>query len=101
MNYWIFIATVIALLPVFFIKKYILTKNYKYLLACIPLYLMLVISYINLFKNDNIGAMYTILQILQILLVVIGGIIIFKEKVDTNKVIGITFGLLSIYYLQN
>ena len=101
MNYWIFIATIIAIIPVFFIKKYILTKNYKYILACIPLYIMLVISYINLFNDENVGTMYTILQILQILLVVIGGIIIFKERINFNKIIGIIFGLLSIYYLQN
>ena len=98
--YWITIASIIAILPVFFIKKFILTNNYFYLLASLICYCILIFSYIQLFKN-KVGTIYTLLQVLQVLIVVVGSLLLFKEKIDRNKILGIIFGLLCIYFLQD
>ena len=98
--YWITIASIIAILPIFFIKKFILTNNYFYILASLLCYCILIFSYIQLFKN-KVGTIYTLLQVLQVLIVVIGSLLLFKEKIDRNKILGIVFGLLCIYFLQD
>lgn len=56
--------------------------------------------YVNLFKNGNLGITYTLLQLLQILLVVFMGVLFFGESMKINKVFGIIFGIVSIYLLS-
>ena len=99
--YWISIATIIAILPVFFIKQFIVTNNYFYILASLLCYCVLIFSYIQLFKQKKVGTIYTLLQVLQVLIVVVGSLLLFKEKIDHNKILGIAFGLLCIYFLQD
>ena len=99
---WMIIATIIAIIPVYFIKKYIMTNNYFYIIITIFLYMILLYSYINLFTlSGEIMIVYTILQILQILLVVMIGMLIFNEKLTIKKIIGIVTGCISIYFLSN
>jgi multidrug transporter EmrE-like cation transporter len=57
------------------------------------------LSYIKLFETTEISSTYTILQILQILIVLLIGVLLFNESLTLNKVIGILFGLVSIYLL--
>jgi multidrug transporter EmrE-like cation transporter len=103
MNYLITIAaTIIALLPVIFIKKYINTKNNIYLLLSLVLYILLIGAYIKLFSQGiDVSTVYTLLQILQILIVFLVGIFYFKENVTRNKILGTIFGIFSVYFLLN
>ncbi len=96
---WIF-ATIIALLPLFFIKKYIQTKQLIYLFISMILYFFLMLSYVKLFEKNELSSNYTILQLLQILTVIIIGILIFGESITINKVTGILLALISIYLLS-
>lgn len=97
--YWIALASVIAILPVFLIKRFILTHNYLYILASLLCYGIMTVAYINLFQQ-RVGTVYTLLQVLQVLIVVVGSLVLFNEKIDRNKIIGISFGVLCIYFLQ-
>ncbi len=99
MNYYLIIATIIALLPLIFIKKYIQNKKIIYLVIAMILYFLLMLSYIKLFENTELSSTYTILQILQILLVLLIGVFIFNESLTMNKIIGIILGILSVYLL--
>jgi drug/metabolite transporter (DMT)-like permease len=101
MNYYLFLSTIIAILPIIFIKKYIKTKQIYNLLLALILYILLLLSYIKLFENADVSSTYTILQILQIFLVLIGGVLFFKESINITKIIGILLGSLSIYILLN
>jgi multidrug transporter EmrE-like cation transporter len=100
-TYLLFLATIIAIMPIFLIKYYILYGNYIYIGLSILSYLLLLNIYIKLFsKSDNeISTLYVILQILQILIVVIFGLIFLKEKSNIKKIIGIIMGMISIYLL--
>ena len=93
------IGTISAILPVIFIKEYLISKEIIYLLISLICYLFLIMSYLNIFK-DNVSTSYTIIQILQIIIVIISGILFFKESLTKNQILGIVLGLVSIYFLM-
>jgi multidrug transporter EmrE-like cation transporter len=101
MNYLlIFFATIVAILPVIFIKKYIITKSYSYILISLILYILLAVSYINIFKEGiELSIVYTVLQILQILVIFFVGIFYFNEDINQNKILGTVLGISSVYFL--
>ena len=101
MNYLLILfSTIVAILPVVFIKKYILTKNYNYILISLILYVLLAVSYINIFKEGiELSIVYTILQILQILVIFFVGVFYFNEKLNQNKIVGTILGISSVYFL--
>jgi multidrug transporter EmrE-like cation transporter len=102
MNYTtlLVVTSIIALIPIFLIKKYINTKNNNYLYIACVFYLLLLLSYIKVFSQREMSSSYIILQIIQILIIVIGGILLFKEKISLNKLIGIFAGFASIYFIN-
>lgn len=100
-NLWLFISTIIALLPLIFIKKYIQNQQIIYLVIAMILYFLLMLSYIKLFETTELSSTYTILQILQILIVLFIGVFLFNESLTMNKIIGVILGLLSVYLLLN
>ena len=102
MNYTtlLLITSIIALIPIFLIKKYINTKNNNYLYIAGIFYLLLLLSYIKVFSQREMSSSYIILQIMQILIIVIGGILLFREKISLNKLIGILAGFTCIYFIN-
>ena len=102
MNYYLLllITTIIAILPVIFIKKYIISKNNFYVILGLVTYALLFLCYYNLFSlGKEVSIVYTILQILQIFIVFIVGILMFNESITNNKIIGTLLGITSIYFL--
>ncbi len=103
MNYYTillaFIATIIAILPLIFIKKYIANKEFYNLIIAFVLYILLLLSYIKLFEEGEMSSIYIVLQILQIFLVLFAGLLFFNESINMTKIIGILLGSLSIYLL--
>jgi multidrug transporter EmrE-like cation transporter len=96
----IILASIVALLPIFFIKEYIKTNNKIYIIITILSYVILMIAYINIFKKKEIMTSYTLLQILQIIIISIISIFIYNEKLTIKKIAGLISGLIAIYYLQ-
>jgi len=97
---WFIIGSISAILPVLFIKEYLLNKNVVFLILSMLCYLVLMNSYLNIFNVNELSVSYTIIQILQILIVVISGILLFKETITINKIIGILLAIISMYYLN-
>jgi len=97
--YWLLIATVIAITPIYFIKQYIFTGNNINLIYALVLYMILIKLYTEIFKQSQISSSYTLLQITQILLVVFGGVIFYNEQLSYKKISGIICGLLAVYLL--
>lgn len=95
----IIIASIIAILPLYFIKKYIQTNKYIYIFITILLYYILTFLYIKIFRKGEMSSYYIILQILQILIVVIMGLTLFNETINIKKIMGIIFGIISINFL--
>jgi multidrug transporter EmrE-like cation transporter len=99
-NLLLLFATIVAILPVFFIKSYIKTNNKIYLLFALIGYILLLNAYIALFTNYQVSSNYVILQVLQILLVIIGSVFLFAEKLTLQQSGGVVFGIASIYLLS-
>ena len=98
-NILLLFATIIAILPVFFIKKYILSNNMIYIILSIVAYIILIILYIELFRNYEISNNYVILQILQILLVIGASYLLYNEKLNNYQLTGVVMGISSIWLL--
>ena len=96
----IIIASIIALLPLYFIKKYIQTNNKINIIITLVLYVILTGLYIKIFTEKELSSYYILLQILQILIVVVIGIVIFNEKINIKKILGLLFGIISISFLK-
>ena len=97
--YWYVVATLVALTPIYLIKQYVISSNAIYLLLTMLFYTMLLISYIKIFEVHQVSSSYTILQITQIMIVVIMGLLFFNDSMTTNKALGLCSGILSIYLL--
>jgi len=95
----IILASIVALLPLYFIKKYIQTNKKYNIGITIILYCILTSLYISIFRKGEMTNIYVILQILQILIVVIMGLLLFNESINIKKIIGIIFGIISINFL--
>ncbi len=98
--YWQIFATLTAIINAYLIKQYVISLNMFYLLLIMLLYMVLMISYINIFEQKEVSSSYTVIQIMQILVVVVMGLLFFDEEITSNKVIGVCFGLWSVYLLS-
>lgn len=96
---WIIISCVSGALPSLFIKKYTKSKDYKYLYPIFLFYLILIISYINLYENNEVSQLYPMLKVIQVMLIITFSILFLEESLDKNKIIGICSGLTCIYFL--
>jgi len=96
----IILASITALLPIFFIKEYIKTNKKIYIIITIISYVLLMVAYINIFRRKEIMTSYTLLQILQIIIISIISIVIYNEKLTMLKILGILSGTIAIYCLQ-
>ncbi len=94
------IATIVALTPVILIKQYTKTQNKNLLIVVAILYFILAYTYIQIFRVSEVSKSYSLLQVLQILLVVILGTLLFNEKITQNKIIGFVAGMIAVYYLM-
>jgi multidrug transporter EmrE-like cation transporter len=100
MNIWYIIGSIAAIIPVILIKEYTVSKNNNLLLLCLLCYLILISSYVHIFNNKVMSSAYTLIQILQILIIVLSGIMLFKEKITSKTLFGIFLAIAAMYYLN-
>ncbi len=96
---YILIVTVSAIVACIYIKKYALTDNIEYMFIAIPIYIISIIAYIKMFKSIDVSTALPFINILQIIMIVVGGIIFFDESINNKKMIGIALGSTSCYLL--
>jgi multidrug transporter EmrE-like cation transporter len=100
MNIWFIIGSVSAIIPILLIKEYTVNKNVLYLILSMMCYLVLIKSYLNIFNTNQVSTSYTFIQLLQILLVLLSGIVLFKEKINLQIIIGIILACIAMYLLK-
>jgi len=100
-NIWILITLVaiLTIIPVFLVKKYISTKNLRYLIVAILIYVFEIIAYVKLFERGDIAFYFSISKILSVVLVVVIFAIFFSTKLNFKKIIGLILGIIAIYLL--
>ena len=94
-------ATIIAIMPVFLIKRYIITNNITYLILAIFAYLSLLSIYIKIFRTYDLATNYVSLQVMQILATVIISYIFINDHMLANlrHTAGMIMGIISIVLL--
>jgi hypothetical protein len=70
------------------------------LLVTVLTEVVLIYSYINLLKNDNIITIVALVKIITILMVIVPSIIFFGSELTIKKIFGIIFALIAIYLLN-
>ena len=93
-------ASLLALLPVFFIKNYITSNKFFWLVLALLSYVVLIKLYIMIFREGEISKSYVILQIIQILTISVLGFLIYNESITIVKIIGIILSFVTIYMLS-
>ena len=100
----VIIASCMSIIPIFLILKYKQTGNFVFIFTTLFCYIVLLLSYLKIFTIKNIDN-YTLatqilyIHILQILLVTLAEVVIFKNKINNSKMIGFVLGIFSIYFL--
>ena len=100
MNIWFIIGSISAIIPVLLIKEYTINKNVLYLIFSMMCYLVLMKSYISIFNTNKVSTSYTFIQLIQILLVVLSGIVLFKEKINLQIIAGIILACIAMFLLK-
>lgn len=97
---WFFIAALVAAAPIPLLKEYTKNNNINMVILSFFSYLLLIYAYIQILKNKNISVLYPLLKVFSVIIVVLAGIFIEKEKLSTNVILGILLGCISIYLLS-
>lgn len=97
---WLFMASFFSSLTIIIIKYYETNKNNLWLLVVALSECGLIYSYIKLLKNDDILTQYSLVKIIAILIVIIPSTLFFGSKLTIRKIIGLIFGISSIYLLK-
>jgi uncharacterized membrane protein len=93
---------IVAIAPVFFLKKYVSKKNpdKKYILFALIGYILLTYLYIKLLKKGDMTKLFCVSQVMQILMIFIGSILIYAEEITMNKILGVIISISAIYFFS-
>jgi len=97
---WIIIASILSALPLILIKQYTLTEDYKWLLCAGIIFMVLIFTYINVIRSNNVSHIGPLIKIIEIILFVMAGIALFNEKLEKKHIIGLVLGCVSIVLLS-
>ena len=97
---WILVGAAATGGPALFVKEYLKNKNAAWLLACALSYAVLVTSYLNLFATGSVHVLYPIIKVVSIVLVVAGGIVLFRERIGWRGIAGGVSAAVAIYLLS-
>ena len=96
-----FLAIVSAGLPAILMKQYNITKYINLIIFSILLFMFCIYTYYKIFTPDNnLSVIYPILKLLTLLSVAIIGIILFNEKINLDKIIGLGFAIVAVFFLS-
>lgn len=97
---WFLIAAIAAAIPIPFIKEYTETKNSLWIFLSAVSYSILILAYSIILSQKDITIIYPLLKVLSVLIVILTGILYFKNTIDIETGIGVLFGIISIYVLS-
>lgn len=98
---WIIIAASCAASLASFVKLYIKSKNFKWVIMSFMSFIILFFAYSIILVKGDVIIIYSVVKILSILIVVLFGVLIFNEKINLKIGLGILSGIISIYLLSS
>ena len=97
---WILVGAVATASPVLFVKEYLKDKQTYWLLACALSYAVLIAAYLTLFATGSVHVLYPIIKVVSIVLVVAGGVVLFRERIGWRGIAGVVSAAVAIYLLS-
>jgi hypothetical protein len=100
----VILASIMSILPIFLILKYKQSGNFIFIFTTLFCYIVLLLSYLKIFTikditNYTLATQILYIHLLQILLVTLAELLIFKNKINNTRLIGFVLGVFSIYFL--
>jgi drug/metabolite transporter (DMT)-like permease len=96
---WLIYSSSCAAMSIIFVKYFVDTKKYIYIILAILSEIGLIYGYIHLLKYSSILVQYTLVKIISILLVFIATLFLFKTELSWRKGLGILLAILAIFLL--
>jgi len=96
----ILLLTILSILYTIVTKQYISTKKKRCLLYIILLEIIACFYYIKILENNKLGSIFSILTCVSIITMTILSVIIFKECITTNIILGIICSIIAIVLLS-
>jgi len=100
---WLILASLIASSVPIFVKFYIETHDFYWIIFSLVFYIFLILAYYKILlngKSKKISKYYTLIKILSILLIFLMGLFLFKEKITIKTLLAILLAFIAIYLLQ-
>ena len=100
----VILASIMSIIPIFLILKYKQTGKIIFIYTTLFCYIVLLLSYLKIFTLKSVTS-YTLatqilyIHILQILLVTLTELVLFKNKISNTRMTGFILGVFSIYFL--
>ena len=94
------VVVIMTSLALFLLKKYMTSKEVKWLYAWMACLIVGFIANINLLMKYDISYIYPILKIITVISIVCTGVLFLGETINIYGILGILFGALSIYLLN-
>lgn len=98
-NIILLIAILIAGIPALCAKHYTINNNFLFLILGVLTYILLMYCYVILFNKNNVSETFGLIKITEIVLVAVAAMLIYKEKLSIQKILGIILGGAGIYLL--
>ena len=96
---WILVGAAATGSPALFVKEYLKDKKVHWLLASALSYAVLLSAYLHLFATEPIHVVYPIIKVVSVLLVVVGSIVLFRERIGWKGIAGGVSAAVAIYLL--
>jgi uncharacterized membrane protein len=100
---WLIIAALVASSVPIFVKFYVETNEFYWVVFSLVFYICLILAYYKILlngKSKNITRYYTLIKIFSIILIFLISIVLFKEKLNIKTILAIILASIAIYLLQ-
>jgi multidrug transporter EmrE-like cation transporter len=103
MDVWISIIcnVLAAIFGSIFIKYYLINKDIMWLFLAFLCYLVLPFNYMNIYTNNNVSSLYTVVNVVSIIFITIYSFIFFNETCDFNTCLGLALCIGGVWLLTN
>src|SRR4051794_28162706 len=93
---WFILTAIVSAISILCIKYLNKSQQWIYLVAIIGLEILAIYAYYNAFNYAKTGITYGIIKAISIILVAIGGLILFKEHLRFINIIGFIIIIVGI-----
>jgi multidrug transporter EmrE-like cation transporter len=96
---YLLLTAIFSAISIPFIKQYTITKNVLWLVLSLLCYIILIWLYTIILHMNNISIIYSILKVLDVLLVIAFGMLFFHETLTLQQIIGIILSIISVFII--